>query len=364
VRQGAEGRGVRQGAEGRGVRQGAEGRGVPRGAVRDRPAGFGEHEVRLALAEGWRIDARAMRYAAVGGGSYHWAVRDGAGRRWFVTVDDLDDKPWLGNTRPTVLAGLRSAMETAVALRRNAGLAFVVAPVPGCGGATVRPVGPAHAVAVFPFLSGATGRWGEPWSAPERAALVDMLAALHQSTPVVAAGAPVRVTGLLPMRETLEAALRELGRPWSGGPYAEPARALLAGAEDQVRRLLENFDRLADVVQACDPAITHGEPHPANVMRVGTHPMLIDWDTVGLAAPERDLWLVISETGEGGRRYAELTGRAVDPDALALYRLRWALNDISAFVNRLRREHGRTADAEHAWLALKETVVRATGGGG
>jgi spectinomycin phosphotransferase len=77
------------------------------------------------LAEGWRIDAAALRYAPVGGGSYHWVVRDGAGRRWFVTADDLDDKAWLGHTRPVVMAGLRSAMETALALRRDAGLDFV-----------------------------------------------------------------------------------------------------------------------------------------------------------------------------------------------------------------------------------------------
>jgi spectinomycin phosphotransferase len=280
--------------------------------VRDRPAGVGERELRLALAEGWRIDAAAMRYVAVGGGSYHWAVRDGAGRCWFVTVDDLDDKAWLGDTRAAVGAGLRAALDTALGLRRDAELEFVVAPVPGCGGATMRPVGPGHAVAVFPFLSGTAGRWGQPRSARERAAIVDMLAALHASTPTVAAGAP-RVIRLLPGRERLDAALRELARPWPGGPFSEPARALLTGAQDQVRGMLETFDRLARAVQANDLVITHGEPHPANVMRVGTRRMLIDWDTVGLAPPERDLWLVIGDAGAGSRRYAELTNRAVDP---------------------------------------------------
>jgi spectinomycin phosphotransferase len=95
-------------------------------------------------------------------------------------------------------------------------------------------------------------------------------------------------------------------------------------------------------------------------MRVGPRRVLIDWDTVGLGPPERDLWMVVSETGEESRRYASLTGRAVDPARLAMYRLRWALDDISAYVNQLRTEHGRTADTEHAWLALKETVERAS----
>jgi hypothetical protein len=37
--------------------------------VRDKPAGLHEHALRLVLAEGWRIDAAGLRYAAVGGGS-------------------------------------------------------------------------------------------------------------------------------------------------------------------------------------------------------------------------------------------------------------------------------------------------------
>ena len=58
-----------------------------------------ERDLRRALAEGWQIGAAAMRYAEVGGGSYHWVVRAEGARHWFVTVDDLDDKPWLGDTR-------------------------------------------------------------------------------------------------------------------------------------------------------------------------------------------------------------------------------------------------------------------------
>jgi spectinomycin phosphotransferase len=324
--------------------------------VRARPDGLAAGELSRALAAGWRIDAAAVRYAAVGGGSYHWVVRDRAGRRWFVTADDLDDKAWLGDTRPAVMAGLRSAMDTALALRREGGLEFVVAPVPGDDGATVRPAGPGHAVAVFPLLSGTPGRFGETLPASERAVLVDMLAALHQSTPT---RAPVAAIGLA-RREALDAALRDLGQPWRAGPFAEPARALLAGAADQVRSLLESFDRQARAVQASEFVITHGEPHPGNVMRIGPRRMLIDWDTVGLGPPERDLWMVVSETGEESRRYADLTGRTVDPARLALYRLRWALDDISAFVSQLRSEHRHTADTEHAWLALKETVQRAS----
>jgi spectinomycin phosphotransferase len=327
--------------------------------VRDRPAGVGEDDLRLALAEGWRIRTASTRYEAVGAGSYHWTVRDEEGERWFVTVDDLDDKGWLGDRRPDVLSGLRSAMEVALALRRDAALPFVVAPIPGRGGETVRPLGDRYAVAVFPFVTGAAGMFGQTPSAAERRVLVDMLAALHRSTPI-AARARVSMLGLS-RRAALDAALDELGQTWRAGPYAEPARALLAGAAARVGERLSAYDRLTEVAAAREPVITHGEPHPGNVLRAGPNSsvrMLVDWDTVGLAPPERDLWLVASETGEESARYTRLTGRDVDPGLLAFYRLRWALDDISSFVHDLRSAHDRTADAEHAWLSLKATVTR------
>jgi spectinomycin phosphotransferase len=67
--------------------------------------------------------------------------------------------------------------------------------------------------------------------------------------------------------------------------------------------------------------------------------------------------MVASETGDELRRYTELTGRAVDATALELYRLRWALDDISAFVRELRAGHRRTAGTEHAWQSLERTLA-------
>ena len=331
--------------------------------MRDRPAGITEQDLGHALADGWGIRSATLRYAPVGGGSYHWVVRDDRGERRFVTVDDLDDKGWLGHTRPVVFEGLRAAMDAVVTLRREAALGFVVAPVPALDGQMLRPLGPRHAVAVFPFLQGAAGRWGEVYSAPDRNELVAMLAALHRVDPEnpenpAAARLSHREIGLS-WRGDLETALRELGQPWSGGPFAEPARALLAGAAGQVRRGLETLDRRAsDVTAAGETVITHGEPHPGNIIRVGREIMLVDWDTVGLARPERDLWMVASENGDELRRYTELTGRPVNRTALELYRLRWALDDISAFVRDLRARHRRTAGTEHAWHSLERAIAQ------
>lgn len=325
--------------------------------MRIRPAGVGDGDVRLALAEGWRIHATAIRYEPVGGGSYHWVVRDDQDRYWFVTVDDLDDKAWLGDTRIGVAAGLRAAMETAYALRHQAGLRFVVAPIPTVAGEMVAAIGSRYAAGVFPFLAGSVGRFGAELPARERQEVVDMLAALHQATPVATTAPSARIR--LPRRAGIDEALSELGRPWRGGPFSEPARALLANSAGQLHRLLTAFDDMTEHVAAAPgPVLTHGEPHPANTIRVGANRMLIDWDTVGLAPPERDLWMVVSAaaTGPDASRYTRATGRPVDPVALAFYRLRWGLDDLAYFVTDLRADHSRTPQTEHVWRALQTTV--------
>jgi spectinomycin phosphotransferase len=340
-----------------------------------------------ALADGWGLSAETLRYAPVGGGSYHWVVTSGPGEQWFVTVDDLDDKGWLGRTRPAVFAGLRAALDASVTLRREAGLRFVAAPVPALDGRSVRPLGDAHTVAVFPFLHGSGGEWDKPLTAPDLDELVAMLAALHRVDP---AAVRLQRRGVeLSWPDDLELALRELGRPWTGGPFAEPARELLAGAAGPVRRGLDALDRWARALFSVESlVITHGEPHPGNIIRVaanadpdadadggaaaadgvgagGVGPasgaiMLIDWDTVGLAPPERDLWMVATETGVELRRYTELTGRPVDMAAVELYRLRWALDDLSCFVRGLRTPHRRTPGTEDAWQALQLTITDIT----
>ena len=338
--------------------------------MRDRPAGITERDLVHALADGWELPVETLRYAPVGGGSYHWVVTSGPGEQWFVTVDDLDDKGWLGLTRPAVFAGLRAAMDGALRLRRDVGLAFVAAPVPALDGQTVRPLGDAHTVTVFPFLHGTPGEWDKPLPPADLDELMAMLAALHGVDPAAVRLRQREVE--LSWRDDLELALRELGRPWTGGPFSEPARELLAGAAGPARRGLEVLDRWARAPVAPENlVITHGEPHPGNIIRVaadgavGAGPaggaiMLIDWDTVGLAPPERDLWMVATETGDELCRYTELTGRPVDSAAIELYRLRWDLDDLSCFVRDLRAPHRRTPGAEHAWQALQTIIAQIT----
>jgi spectinomycin phosphotransferase len=137
---------------------------------------------------------------------------------------------------------------------------------------------------VFPYLDGACGDDKLP---PSRLGLIDTLARLHNATPLARGTAPVRRPDL-PTRPILEVALGELSQPWNGDPYSEPARQLLARHASHLGRALARFDEFVREAARSGPSvITHGEPHPDNSMRSGGRLYLIDWDTVGLALPER-----------------------------------------------------------------------------
>jgi spectinomycin phosphotransferase len=323
--------------------------------VRSRPEHVGDSIIRAAVAEGWRTTIKRLRYVAVGGGAYHWVARTADGRRWFVTCDDLDIKPWLGDGRDAVFEGLLTAYGAAIELR-DTGAAFVVAPVPATSGAAAVRVDDRHAVSVFDFVDGESGVWGRPLRPGADGELIEMLASLHRT--IVAAPLPVR--GLdVPGRDELTAALAELDQRWDGGPRSEPARHLLADHAEVVVGWLDDLDRVAPRL-ASDPStsvVTHGEPHPGNLVRTSAGMALLDWDTVALARPERDLWMITDREPALLDRYQSLTGITVEPDALAAFRRLWALADLAAFSAQLRRPHRRGADTDRALAALDDILA-------
>ncbi|HXW88596.1 MAG TPA: aminoglycoside phosphotransferase family protein [Streptosporangiaceae bacterium] len=308
-----------------------------------RPADIHDSDVVAALARQWALTVRDLSYLPVGFGGYHWQAVDQTASRWFVTVSDLA-APWQPD--------LPAAMQTAAWLATEAGLEFVVAPVPTRAGQVVGSLDSRHALTLFPYVDAAPGH---PIDDGDRAAIIDMLAALHTAAPGV-----IRVPRRpleLASRQAIDQALASLDVPWKGGPYAEPGRDLLARYERPLRQAFARFDELLDRVRAAAGpcVITHGEPHPGNLLRTRAGLCLVDWDMTALARPERDLWWVISGDQDAAR-YSCRTGWTVNQDALALYQLRWGLQDVAEFLSDIRGPHERTADTLVSWTALQQTL--------
>jgi spectinomycin phosphotransferase len=314
--------------------------------VRERPADITDSDVATALARQWALTEPDLSYLPVGFGGYHWLAVDQTGSRWFVTVSDLA-APWVPD--------LPAAMQTAAWLATEAGLEFVVAPVPTTAGQVVGSLDSCHALTLFPYVDAAPSRFEDPIDDGDRAAIIDMLATLHTAIPrdIQVPGRPLDLAS----RHAIDQALASLGAPWNGGPYAEPGRDLLARYERPLHQAFARFDGLLDRVREAGGrhVITHGEPHPGNLLRTRSGLRLIDWDQTALARPERDLWWVISDDQDAAR-YSWRTGRTVNQDALALYRLRWGLDDTAEFLSEIRGPHQQTADTLVSWTGLQQTL--------
>jgi spectinomycin phosphotransferase len=300
----------------------------------NRPSGVDDEDLAAVLRDGWGVDD-PLTYRPVGAGSYHWT----AGDRWFVTVD-----------RATSFDLLDRSLRAAHAL---AGLGFVVAPVPSRDGRVLLPLGPAHAVSVFPLVDGVAGEY-ERHTDP--APVLDMLIALHAASvdaPRAGLGLPAALRAIWP----------ECDRPWTGGPYSEAARDLINRHRSRIAGWMAEFERLAGLLRGRDDrwVVTHGEPHPGNILRTPTGALrLIDWDTVRIGPPERDLWMLTPgglepdpADGDLLAAYRYATGRAVGADGLAFYRLSWRLDEIGVYACDLRREHGTGGDADEAIHELR-----------
>ena len=322
--------------------------------MKERPSQVDQRELARILREQWGLVPGRLRHLPVGFGDHHWELTGVAGGRWFVTVAELAGG-WRGTGPAAGFADLRASMETVTALHR-AGLEFAVAPVPTAGGQALARLGAGHAVAVFPYVGCKAGDFGDGQPGRDRLALIAILARLHGATPLARRTALAR-SPTPASRPALEAALGELGRPWSGGPYSEPARRLLARQAARLSRALARFDELVRAAAGSGPpVITHGEPHPGNIMRSGGRLLLIDWDTVGLGLPERDLWMAAGDDSGAVGRYTELTGHPVSGAAMDLYRLRWSLDDIALAVRDFRAPHEQNEDSGLTWETLTEEI--------
>jgi spectinomycin phosphotransferase/16S rRNA (guanine(1405)-N(7))-methyltransferase len=323
------------------------------------PDGLPEAVLVLALGRSWGMAVTSMEYRPVGWGSHHWAVADAAGTRWFVTVDELENKR-LSASEPldAGFARLRSALEAAMDLRA-CGAAFVVAPVPARDGEPLTRVNDRFGVAVYPFADGQSFDGGEFSSPAHRLSVLGLLVDTHTAPPAASRRA-LADDFAVPYRDELEAACAPAGEVADCGPYARPVSLLARQHAAPLQRLLARYDALVLAARAQDArmVLTHGEPHPGNTMLTAGGWVLIDWDTALVAPPERDLWDLDPGDGSILDAYAQATGTSPRPSLLDLYRLRWDLADIAADVSRFRRPHTGSIDDDQSWELLSSLVKR------
>ncbi len=324
------------------------------------PPDLDVNTVRQALVSGWDIEGIALEFLPVGFGSQHWLATHPDGRRWFVTVDDHRGGR-MGMAEGESVDGLDRAFRVASAVHDRAGLTFAIGPIPATDGRAVHRIGATPwSVALFPHLDAEPLGTGGSSPVADRDGVLQLLSRLH-AVPVSLAAGLARVDDLaIGRRGVLDDALADLDRPWDTGPFAERTRGLLAANAADLRQALLGHDARAAALISDRSAwvITHGEPHAANILRNAAGDLfLIDWDTVAIGPPERDLWLFDEPLGEAdwsGYPVAADTGAVtVFPDAIETYRTWWDLTDISEFVASFRQPHDASETMTASWGYLQ-----------
>jgi spectinomycin phosphotransferase len=225
---------------------------------------------------------------------------------------------------------------------RDAGLDFVLAPLPDATGRIVHRLG-RFPVVVLPLVEGATLfeaglRRGE---AEQIHGMCLRLHAARGATPLAAE------TFDLPFRDELRSGLeRALHAGPHLGPYAEALRDLIARNRSRILAMLAETEALAVACRA-DPlpfVPTHGEPDHGNVLRdTAGRLYLIDWGELRLGPPERD--------------WASLEGLGLAPPARApfmrFYHLRWDLGEIAEYTARFAAPHPGNAEDDDRWGELR-----------
>jgi len=320
------------------------------------PDDLPEEALATVLADAWSLPVASLTYRQLGWGSHHWQVRDRDGGRWFATVDDLETRRRsVDEPLSCAFDRLRASLAVATELREQ-GYEFVVAPLRTSAGEPVVTTRERFGVALYPFVDGQSFEWGQYASPEHRHAVLDLVVALHT--------APESVRRHAYADDFTIAHCDELAAGLAGhisdvGPYAKPTAALLADHRATVRRVLERYDELVVAMRA-DPVplvVTHGEPHPGNTMLTTSGWRLIDWDTVLVAPPERDLWMLERVDPAVTEAYVAATGVTARQLVLELYRIRWDLADIAWGVDRFRTRHTGTVEDEKSWELLQAQVA-------
>lgn len=306
-----------------------------------------------ALADQWGFTAASLEYQPVGFGSHHWLATAPSGERLFATADDLIAKQRTAHdTADGVFGRLGHALRTALALRDEAGLTFVVAPLRTVAGQVAARLSGRYSLVVHPYVTGTeAGQDGEFTNPADRQAVVDLLTQVHR-----AQVSPPRADDfVVPHLDALQALIQQDHGAWRSGPYAQRAQDLLREHTGDLGTLIAAYHRLAGQAAAQPErmVITHGEPHAGNVIITADGLALIDWDTVLLAPPERDLWGLADDDPALLGYYTAATGTQIADEALSLYRLWFDLAEVGEYLTRFQSQHEDTADTEESWKNLQ-----------
>ena len=103
------------------------------------------------------------------------------------------------------------------------------------------------------------------------------------------------------------------------------------------------YHALADTARSRAWVATHGEPHERNLLLTDDGPRLVDWESLKLAPPERDL---------------RVLGVPGDAEMVELFDLEWRLDEVAQYAAWFAAPHAGTDDDRVALGGLRHELER------
>lgn len=293
------------------------------------PRDVSDAEVLARVQTHWDPSMSGLAHLPVGFGAWHWRADSspphGSPSALFVTLD-----PPLWHSAES----LETTYAAAAALATELG--FVHPPLPGASGRFTVPLGPG-------WLS-VTG-WVDGARPTDPAAVVPLIEQLHRMDPP----AGVRSWETSVAADLVDRLAKMTAQPWLQGPHGEAARCAVRSALPLLATAVDEHQQLSARLDPSRFVLTHGEPGVHNQWRTADGRLvLIDWETLRLAPPERDLTSLPSEVLPS------------DPESMRLMRLEWSLSEVAAYADWLRGPHQDDADTRVALGGLVQEIEAAT----
>ncbi len=288
------------------------------------PPDVTDADVLALVREHWEPRAGAAVHLPVGWGAHHWRVDVAGSPALFATLD------------PDLPRHTHDSLEAAYASAAALGLGFVWPSLPTTG-RTFTVAWGGRTLSLTRWLDGVRPTESTP-------DLPELLEQLH--------AAPLPITARAWSTEIdadLAGRVRDLLQQEWPDPLGPAARELVVAHLSEIGGWTREHARLCDLADPSSYVVTHGEPGVHNQWLAHDRVWILDWESLLLAPPERDLATLVLE----GRDVAH------DPQMVRLFDLEWRLSEIWSFAQWLQGPHTGDADDRTALGGLTEELTRA-----